>query len=129
MTSQVSRLSLVNYEVHTGRIEVKLESVDAFCYNERINFISGFEVTDPLGNHYSVEEGPEVIRERFGVWIEAGRNTTSTLSVSADDASLYGHSFEITVTSKLKEEESWFSFNQVKINFLKPQCRVSLEEI
>lgn len=63
-----------------------------------------------------------------GIYIEQA-NMTSTLRIFSDDESLYDHQFEIQIKSSVAEEPDWYNTTLVKVNYFKPPCLVSPQEV
>ena len=42
---------------------------------------------------------------------------------------MYDHQFELQIKSTLEEETDWYNTTLIKINYVKPPCEVSQEEI
>ena len=78
------------------------------------------------GNAAELETEAEI--QSYGISIKQG-NMTSTLHVFSDDETLYDYKFELRIKSTVQEEPTWYNITQVKINYFRPPCEVSQEEI
>ena len=54
---------------------------------------------------------------------------TTVMNIFSDDATMYDHQFEIEILSTVSEEPSWFNSTLIKVNYLKPPCEVTQEDI
>ena len=125
-TNKTNRIGVTDYFVHKGELLIDLPPIYAFCYHERVQILQPSTMILPDG--LAVNLGTIDDLGLRGIYIEQA-NMTSTLRVDSDDETLYDHQFEIQVKSSLSEELTWFNTTFVKINFLKPPCEVTQEEI
>ena len=54
---------------------------------------------------------------------------TSTLSILSADAALYDYKFSLTIKSTVREEQTWYNTKLITINYVKPPCEITQEEI
>lgn len=124
----ITRLDTQSYFVFKGQTEIELNLIKTFCYHEHVELITECHVFAPDQSVQTIVDAAR-LRDEFGIWVESGMNTTTTLSVLAADDRLYGYQFEVSLKSTVKEEPSWFNTTNVKINFLKPPCEVTQQQI